>query len=716
MGEVALTCTLIAFTLAMTGLVIASLGGYADAPGANLALRIGEATLFGLIVLMLVYGGLVYQWARAGYFWRLSRRYAQDGDAAGVDFCSTPQRPLAILIPAYREETTVIRQTVVSAALMEHPNRRIVVLLDDPPRGAAAEIEALIAARRTIEDLDNQFRAATLVLDGARRAFHRRTSLEALDLAAEQRRLAELHRWAAHWIEAQGAEWAAGDGHPERFLAREIIARRVAGHRDAARRLDAGRLGAAAIENEYAGLASRFAVEIASFERKRYANLSHAPNKAMNLNAYIGLIGGAYREVAGPDGLLLEAADVQEATLIAPVADYLLTLDADSMVLPDYAAKLVATMEADNRIAVAQTPYSAFPGASAPIERVAGATTDLQYIGHQGASAFGAAYWVGANALLRREALEDIRSETVERGRPVPVFIQDRTVIEDTGSTVDLIARGWQVHNHPERLAYSATPPDFGSLIVQRRRWSNGGLIILPDLLRHALGRGEHRPPLTETLMRVHYLVSPATANLGLLSVLLVPFDPRLASIWLPLSAAPYYVLYARDLKQSGYRLVDLVRVYALNLLLLPVNLAGVVDCLRQLFTRRKAPFARTPKVDGRTSAPGGFVAVQFGAVAFLAATFVGDVVLGKWSHAAFSGPNCVLFAYGVARFIGWREAREDLAAAWAARAQADAPRPPNVAVEAPIPVAVEHLRSAAMQSPSRSPAPELADLEALAS
>ena len=36
--------------------------------------------------------------------------------------------------------------------------------------------------------------------------------------------------------------------------------------------------------------------------------------------------------------------------------------------------------------------------------------------------------------------------------------------------------------NYPERLSYSATPPDFGSLVVQRRRWANGGLLILPKL------------------------------------------------------------------------------------------------------------------------------------------------------------------------------------------------------------------------------------------
>ena len=34
-----------------------------------------------------------------------------------------------------------------------------------------------------------------------------------------------------------------------------------------------------------------------SFERKQYVSLSHEPNKAMNLNSYIGLMGGTYREV-----------------------------------------------------------------------------------------------------------------------------------------------------------------------------------------------------------------------------------------------------------------------------------------------------------------------------------------------------------------------------------------------------------------------------------
>ena len=66
-------------------------------------------------------------------------------------------------------------------------------------------------------------------------------------------------------------------------------------------------------------------------------------------------------------------------------------------------------------------------------------------------------------------------------------------------------------------------------------------------------------------------------ASLGVLALLLYPFDDRFASNLLPLTAIPYFLLYGRDLVRLGYSWADLPRVYALNLLLLPVILAGVV-------------------------------------------------------------------------------------------------------------------------------------------
>ena len=121
-----------------------------------------------------------------------------------------------------------------------------------------------------------------------------------------------------------------------------------------------------------------------------------------------------------------------------------------------------------------------------------------------------------------------------ERGFHIAKYIQDRTVIEDTESSIDLVVRGWSLYNLPERLSYSATPADFGSLLIQRRRWANGGLIILPKLLRH-LGRTPHRlRTWVEGFMRVNYLTSIAGTNLGLLLILTFPANDYLSIVWLP--------------------------------------------------------------------------------------------------------------------------------------------------------------------------------------
>ena len=74
---------------------------------------------------------------------------------------------------------------------------------------------------------------------------------------------------------------------------------------------------------------------------------------------------------------------------------------------------------------------------------------------------------------------------------------------------------GWTLFNYPERLSYSATPPDFGSLCIQRRRWANGGLLILPKLRRQAQARRRmgQRPRFGELFLRWNYMASIAWAR-----------------------------------------------------------------------------------------------------------------------------------------------------------------------------------------------------------
>jgi hypothetical protein len=260
--------------------------------------------------------------------------------------------------------------------------------------------------------------------------FMTRTQFGTLDLPAERIRLAksyeEVAAWLDRWTDRITASSTLASAHTDRLFIEKILQRPAADHRARAEEVRSGLADAARLAHHYRRLVALLTVEIASFERKRYVNLSCAPNKAMNLNSYIGLIGHTYREIKREDGLhLVECAPI-DATVVVPPADYLLTIDADSIVLPDYALRLVPIMEQNPRIAVAQTPYSAFPGAPGMLERVAGATTDIQYVIHQGYTWLNATYWVGANALLRLQALRDICQFAEERGHHVPIFISDR--------------------------------------------------------------------------------------------------------------------------------------------------------------------------------------------------------------------------------------------------------------------------------------------------
>jgi len=405
-------------------------------------------------------------------------------------------------------------------------------------------------------------------------------------------------------------------------------------------------------------------VTLRSFERKRYANLSHEPNKAMNLNSYLALMGGCFQEHREHGRLVLKPAPPGVPGLAIADSEYVLILDADSILHPEYTVRLAHRLEQPDhqRVAVIQTPYSAFPGAGGALERIAGATTDVQYQIHQGFTHYHATFWVGANAMVRMQALREIAETRQEFGFTIRTFIHDRTVIEDTESTVDLRRREWQLHNYPERLAFSATPPDFGSLLIQRGRWANGGLLILSKLWRCARKHGGRRMAIGEALLRLHYLTSLAASNIALLILLAWGFDDRLTSLWLPITAVPYYVLYAADLRRAGYRRRDVLGVYALNMLLIPVSLGGVLRSLRQACTGRRSPFGRTPKITGRTAAPAGYVAAEL--ALFLAWLFgaVMELYYGRRLNAAFSLANATFLLYALVRFVGVRPAFHDLA------------------------------------------------------
>lgn len=675
-AEIRLTWAALAFTVACSVLFLAQIMGFLRNGPALSGWGMLETLTFAGIVGFLLYGNIGYQILRIGYYHRLHRHHRASEQELAAIFDAPRGKPLLFLVPSYKEEARIIRQTLLSAALQEYPHRNVILLIDDPPQAKAEEDRLALEAARA---LPRQLQALLDVPRGWVNLAHAQYRLRRerpLAAQAELERMATLYERIATWYEQQVEDRPDAD-HTDRFFNQHILLTPAIRHRQRAtelRRLAASASGAtpqAQLEHEYRRLLGLFDVKLSSFERKRYVNLSHEANKAMNLNSYIGLIGKSYRVEHRNDGTHLVCTTGADADLQVPDAEFIITLDADSLLLPDYALRLAHIMQApgNDRIAVVQTPYSAIPGPDGVLEYTAGATTDIQYIIHQGFTRFNATYWVGANALLRKAALDAIAVVEEERGFPVTRYVQDRTVIEDTESTIDLVDRGWTLHNYPDRLAFSATPADFGALLIQRRRWANGGLIILPKLLRY-IGRGPRPARLAEGFFRFHYLTSIAGVNFGLVALLFFPFSDHLETFWLPLTALPYYCLYARDMRLAGYRrAADILRVYTLNLVLLPVNLGGVCKSLHQAFTREKIPFKRTPKVAGRTSVPGPYVLAEY-------LIFVGCLVgigidLSKHHlmHAVFNSINLGLLAYGLKQFIGLRESVEDTSQ-WLAQVQ----------------------------------------------
>lgn len=671
--ELRLTQVSLAITAFAAAMLVWSVGAVVrTAIEARQGGRVIEAVVFAATAGYLVYGNLCYELARLG---RLTRRSGvADGSADSADSCSAGTAPaLTILVPSYKEEIPVIRQTLLSAALQDYPNKRVVLLLDDPPSPKThSDRTALWAARSIPFELQTRMAEPAEFIALARREFRKRPSSETCR-EAECVRLSDCFLRAAEWLEAQARQCPI-QSHTDVWFVREVLTvpadelRRAAGQWFARRRRQSGVVPAdlaTEIDAAYERLAARFAVQFDVFERKQYCNLSREPNKAMNLNSYLGVMGKRVKPVLREDGVHLEETQAMIGSRVIPDSPYVITLDADSLLKPDYAGTLVRIMEQPDqaRMAVAQTPYSAFPNATGALERTAGATTDIQYFVHQGFTRFAATFWVGANALLRKSALEDICQ--VERIGPITVrrYIQDRTVIEDTESTVDLMAKGWTLYNHPERLAYSATPPDFGSLVIQRARWANGGLIILPKLLEF-LGRAPKRPAAAaQALLQVHYLTSLALTPLSVMLLLLIPFSGELMTPAMPLAAFPYFILYARDLALAGYRpFRDLVRAYALNLLLIPVHLTGAVTSIRQLVAGTKIPFRRTPKISGRTRTSGLDLTLQLTMIMLSAGLGLYHGLGGRWVSAAVALANLALLYYGVRRFIGLAEAYQDLA------------------------------------------------------
>src|SRR5487761_1716005 len=637
-------------------------------PGNESAVSRTEEVLYLLIVTLLTASAMAYLLSRLGYFYR-TRTHHRATRGSLDQYFDTKRPTLTTIIPSYQEEERVIMTTLLSAALQEYPDKSVVLLIDDPyvPKTVRAR-EQLGSARALPAKVEEILAEPARRFAGGMQAFGAAMERGEQPDSAAMLAVASAYGDAVNWLENLAGEHGIVD-HTDTFFVNEILLRLAGSFREVRTALleSAGEgvvLHPQMFLRLYRRLVWTFTVRVTSFERKKYVSLSHEPNKAMNLNSYMGLFGGHYREAQVVGGTALVSTRPGTGVYV-PDPDYVVTLDADSVLLPEYCLRLVFLLEQqeDQDIAIAQTPYSSFPGSATRLERIAGATTDLQHIVHQGLTYYDATFWVGANAVIRKKALDQIAESSFIGDYEIRAYIRDRTVIEDTESTIDIGLHGWRLHNYPERLSYSATPPDFGSLCIQRRRWANGGLLILSKLHRVSRARRSQgkRSRFSELFLRWNYMSSISTSSVGLIILLAFPFSATLISPLLGAVAAPYFMAMASDLKYCGYKRLDVLRIYGFNLILLGVNLAGTLSSIVQGITASKAPFARTPKVKNRTVVPPFLLIAPYILIALAGYTFYRAYVHHLTENMCYAALNVILACYAVKAFIGLRNSIVDM-------------------------------------------------------
>ena len=249
--------------------------------------------LFCTIVISLVYGGLVYLLTRALCYSR-KYRHARQHSMEVDELVGEPDTALlTILVPSYKEEPRVALRTLLSAALQTYSRRRIALLIDDPPFAAnPADRAALEETRKLPETVAALLREPRSWIEACTRNPRGQRAPSADQVTALLRRVAQ-------WFEGLAAQFDRSN-HEEQLFAERIALPYAENCRDRSRHIEAAcRHGeefsvAPLVEAACRFLEGVFAAELHAFERKQFANLSHEPNKAMNLNSYIGLIGKSF--------------------------------------------------------------------------------------------------------------------------------------------------------------------------------------------------------------------------------------------------------------------------------------------------------------------------------------------------------------------------------------------------------------------------------------
>ena len=193
-----------------------------------------DAIVYLVVVTLLTGSALAYLVARLGFAHR-ARKHERVPRSTIDSFFADRAPELTVIVPSYREDASVIRQTLLSAALQEYPAMNVVLLIDDPPNPDDPHQLALLESARSLPGQIND------LLEAPRERFERALEIfEQGDLARGQVTVEGMRTLAAHYVDAGTILTAHRGRLRRRGREREVHAQR--GRRRPRERPDHGRV------------------------------------------------------------------------------------------------------------------------------------------------------------------------------------------------------------------------------------------------------------------------------------------------------------------------------------------------------------------------------------------------------------------------------------------------------------------------------------------
>src|SRR5690606_17683361 len=105
----------------------------------------------------------------------------------------------------YQEDVRVIRTTLLSAALQEHPHLRVVLLIDDPPNPTTTPARGLLEAARALPaTIEAELAAPLARVTAALEQFETIQMGDRVASVDDMRLLASHYQWSAGWLRELG--------------------------------------------------------------------------------------------------------------------------------------------------------------------------------------------------------------------------------------------------------------------------------------------------------------------------------------------------------------------------------------------------------------------------------------------------------------------------------------------------------------------------------